>query len=114
MTMTTDLARPLAFGSTDELGPPPARWYCVSNDGMATLCKDEEDARANARHCDLEWPKGAPHRAVMLGDIGDERKRWRTLLSRAHVFNGSCPDAENWHDRDPECPACRALGSWRA
>ena len=42
-----------------------------------------------------------------------ERKHWRTLLSRQHVLNGSCPDAENWHARDPECPACRALGEWR-
>jgi hypothetical protein len=58
---------------TAGLGPPPARWYCVSNDGMATLCKDQEDAQASARHCDLAWPKGAPHRAVLLGDVTAER-----------------------------------------
>lgn len=52
--------------------------------------------------------------ALVAAAVAAERKHWRTLLSRQHVFNGSCPDAENWNDRDPECPACRALGEWRA
>ena len=53
-------------------------------------------------------------RAVEAAAVADERKHWRTLLSQQHVFRGSCPDAQNWHDRDPEGPACLALGEWRA
>ena len=45
-----------------------ARWYCVSRDWIATLCVDEEDARANAAHCDQAWPAGGPHRAVQMVD----------------------------------------------
>lgn len=73
--MSADLAGPCGSALNAVLGPLPARWYCVSADGIATLCKDEEDARANARHCDLAWPKGAPHRAVLLGDVDAERER---------------------------------------
>lgn len=43
-------------------------WYCVSRDGRATLCVDEEDARANAAHCDQSWRDGSPHRVVQLVD----------------------------------------------
>lgn len=53
-------------------------------------------------------------RAELDAAVAAERERWRILLSRQHVFNGSCPDAKNWHDRDPRCPACRALGEWQA
>ena len=51
-----------------------ARWYCVSREGMATLCKDEEDARANAAHCDQAWRAGGPHRAVQLLDAATVRQ----------------------------------------
>lgn len=65
----------------------PERWYCVSSYGIATLCKDEEDARATARHCDLAWPKGSPHRAVVLGDVAaavaQERERCAKLCENA-------------------------------
>jgi len=50
-----------------------ARWYCVSREGMATLCKDQEDAQANAEHCDKSWPAGGPHRAVQLLDAATTR-----------------------------------------
>jgi hypothetical protein len=55
-----------------------ARWYCVSREGMATLCKDEEDARANAAHCDQAWRAGGPHRAVRLVDL-------QRPLTRQHI-----------------------------
>ena len=47
-----------------------ARWYCLDRDGVAMLCKDEEDARAQAVENDDCWPGRAPHRAVLLGDVG--------------------------------------------
>lgn len=62
---------------TTKLGPLAPRWYCVSANGMATLCKDQEDAQANARHCDLAWPNGAPHRAVLLGDVAADTELLR-------------------------------------
>lgn len=65
---------------TTKLEPLAPRWYCVSADGMATLCKDQEDAQANARHCDLAWPKGAPHRAVLLGDVAADTELLRAAL----------------------------------
>ena len=41
-------------------------WYCVSRDGMATLCADQDDAQRTADSGDRDWPNSAPHRAVML------------------------------------------------
>ena len=44
------------------------RWYMVNKDGMATLCVDREDAEAEARKADREWPRNGPHRAVQLAE----------------------------------------------
>lgn len=75
----------VAVASAEWLGPVPARWYCVSREGQATLCVGEEDARANAEHCDLAWPAGGPHRAVLLGDVGDALNLWpRDCRTCAH------------------------------
>lgn len=48
--------------------PNEARWYCVSLEGLATLCKDEADAHETVGQCDKSWPLGGPHRAVRLVD----------------------------------------------
>ena len=42
------------------------RWYFVTNDGAATLCVDEADARGSAAEADIAFPRMAPHRAVQL------------------------------------------------
>ena len=65
---------------TEELKPEdsqalPLRWYVVNRDGLATLCADEADARKVADECDLMFPRVAPHRAVLLGDVAAERER---------------------------------------
>lgn len=44
----------------------PPRWYMITKDGLATLCADEEDARANAAGADLCFPALGPHVAVQL------------------------------------------------
>lgn len=49
----------------------PARWYSVSRIGAATLCVDERDARRTAAQCDVEYPSGAPHRALLMGDVSE-------------------------------------------
>ena len=56
-----------------------ARWYCLDRDGVAMLCNDEDDARAQAAENDLSWPVRAPHRAVLLGDVAAERARCAKL-----------------------------------
>lgn len=48
------------------MNPHPARWYSVSRDGRATLCKDKADAQETAGQCDKFWPLGRPHRATLL------------------------------------------------
>lgn len=45
-----------------------ARWYCLDRDGVAMLCKDEADARAQVIENDDLWPARAPHRAALLFD----------------------------------------------
>lgn len=52
-----------------------ARWYCLDRDGVAMLCKDEADARAQVIESDDLWPARAPHRAALLGDVAAERER---------------------------------------
>ena len=46
-----------------------ARWYCLDRDGVAMLCKDEADARAQVIENDDLWPARAPHRAALLCDL---------------------------------------------
>lgn len=46
--------------------PVVGRWYFVTNDGAATLCVDEADARESAAEADIAFPRMAPHRAVQL------------------------------------------------
>ena len=54
------------------LGPAAeARWYCVSRDGMATLCVDELDACYTAEQSDKNWQASSPHRAVRLVDAAE-------------------------------------------
>ena len=63
-----------------------ARWYCVSRDGIATLCVDELDACYTAEQSDKNWQASSPHRAVQLVDVAavaQEIERWRELAKRA-------------------------------
>lgn len=47
-----------------------ARWYCVDSIGLATLCRDEADAKHVAEERSIAWPATMPCRAVQLGDVG--------------------------------------------
>ncbi len=57
------------------------RWYCVSREGKATLCVDEEDAQKNAKHRDQAWLAGGPYRAVQLVDAAPDH--WRDRARKA-------------------------------
>ena len=45
-----------------------ARWYCVSREGIATLCVDEEDAQIEATNAQQNYPLNGPYRAVQMVD----------------------------------------------
>ena len=59
-----DIGRAAAKAETAD--PVVGRWYFVANDGAATLCVDEADARESAAEADLMYPRMAPHRDVQL------------------------------------------------
>ena len=55
-----------AAAKAETAAPVVGRWYFVTNDGAATLCVDEADARESAAEADLMYPRMAPHQAVQL------------------------------------------------
>ena len=70
----TTTASPAKVRLTDGLGPASeARWYAVTKSGLATLCASERDALESAASFDVAYPHSAPHRAVLLGDVGRMR-----------------------------------------
>ena len=80
-TMTTEpmLAK---VQLTDGLGhAAEARWYCVSRDGMATLCTCEADAKVEAANARESYPRNGPYRAVRLAAVDEAEERsaryWR-------------------------------------
>ena len=78
---------------TDGLGQAAeARWYCVSRDGMATLCVDELDACYTAEQSDKNWQASSPHRAVRLVDAAevDRLKAAADAVLREAKFYGAC------------------------
>ena len=116
-TTTPAPSEPVAGPVQRKLGQAAeARWYCLDRDGVAMLCKDEEDARAQAVENDACWPGRAPHRAALLGDVSEnysadaERFRWlaehtvATGLARwVHPFQflGEAVDARRKLNRPP-------------
>ena len=76
---------------SDEL---PARWYCVSREGLATLCLNESDARMIASNGDRNYSRSAPHHAVLMGDVAAAIEACAKL----------CDDAKAavWPYHDPE------------
>lgn len=45
-------------------------WYCLSRDGLATLCADEEDAKEVAAESFALYPQHGPYRAVQMIETG--------------------------------------------
>ena len=101
-TTTPAPSEPVAGPVQRKLGhATDARWYCLDRDGVAMLCKDEADARAQAVENDDCWPGRAPHRAVLLGDVAAERERC------AAIANSHAADEEQFQD---DCAAaCRKI-----
>ena len=55
-----------AVAKSETAAPVVGRWYFVADNGAATLCVDEADARESASEADIAFPRRAPHRAVQL------------------------------------------------
>ena len=115
MNKETEAGRGAVVGQVDRPVRPAAeaRWYCLSREGMATLCVDEEDAQANARHCDLAWPKGAPHRAVQLVDsahVTDMLAALQWYADGMH-FDKAIPDAWDTVSGEPQNWWCDEAGT---
>ena len=63
-----------AWDASDNAAPvAPARWYCVTNYGGATLCTGRDDAAEVAAEQDIAIPRHGPHRAVMLAEVPPAR-----------------------------------------
>lgn len=103
-----------AVASIAELGRIPERWYCLSKDGMAMICKDERDARLQVTECDTLYPSHAPHKAALLGDLAAERERnagWFALVMNAAA---DLEDAANClRDKDAKQAAQGAAKHYR-
>lgn len=80
----------LPIGTHDHPEPNDRRWYCVNTIGMATLCRDEADARREAADADAMWPRHAPHVATQLVPMAEiDRLRARVAeLERDRVHAG--------------------------
>lgn len=75
------------------------RWYCINTLGMATLCKDEEDARSTAAESDSLYPQHAPHRPVQLMELGAVQQ-----MAEALRLLDECRSALMESDRDCDYP----------
>ena len=120
-TMTTETS-PAKVRLTDGLGhnaQNAERWYCVSRDGLATLCKDAADAHETAGQCDKSWPAGGPHRAVLLVDAAEIARLRHALAQsgklaadRLQQINADRAQALLWKSLLRECQAhlaCNAV-----
>ena len=91
--------------------PVVGRWYFVANDGAATLCVDEADARESAAEADIAFPRMAPHRAVQLvpadqlaASVAAERERCAGIVNelRMECARRNMPESATmlWHAED--------------
>ena len=100
-----DEATPAVLRLNDQLGQASeARWYCLDRDGVAMLCNDEADARAQAVENDDCWPGRAPHRAVLLGDVAALEAKSAALAREAHAWWTALADAVRWRDAAEDPP----------
>ena len=82
-----------AAAKAETAAPVVGRWYFVTNDGAATLCVDEADARESAAEADIAFPRMAPHRAVQLVPAD----QLAAAVAAAHEVGGH----EHRHRRQP-------------
>jgi len=99
--MTDADNRPAVVGQVERPVRPAAeaRWYCLSREGMATLCTDEEDAKEVAAESWVAWPQNGPYRVAQMVDA-DTAESLRTALTelrdriKAHPAYANLTEAE--------------------
>jgi hypothetical protein len=60
--------------------PMTPRWYVVDSRGVATLCKDEDDANDVAASSFVAFPRHGPYTVALLGDVVAARQEERAKL----------------------------------
>ena len=99
--MTDELNTNAGAGPVERMVRPgsEARWYCLSREGMATLCTDEEDAKEVAAESWVAWPQNGPYRVAQMVDA-DTAESLRTALTelrdriKAHPAYANLTEAE--------------------
>ena len=100
-----------AAAKAETAAPTVGRWYFVANDGAATLCVDEADARESAAEADIAFPRMAPHRAVQLvpadqlaASVAAERGKCAVIVNelRMECARRNMPESATmlWHAED--------------
>ena len=100
-----------AAAKAETAAPVVGRWYFVANDGAATLCVDEADARESAAEADIAFPRMAPHRAVQLvpayqlaAAVAAERGKCAVIVNelRMECARRNMPESATmlWHAED--------------
>ena len=100
-----------AAAKAETADPVVGRWYFVANDGAATLCVDEADARESATEADIAFPRMAPHRAVQLvpadqlaAAVAAEREKCAGIVNelRMECARRNMPESATmlWHAED--------------
>lgn len=85
-------------------------WYMVTQDGMATLCVDREDAEKEAANANLNWPKRlGPHRAVQLVEASFDAHDMATAAAQGYRAR----DAEIAKLKGQRMVLCSLLGECR-
>ena len=87
------------------LPPLPARWYCVSRDGLATLCASKQNAIEMASDCARDYPRQAPYRAVLMCDVAAERERWQAAANRNGHLAVAMADIERLREQHAQAMA---------
>ena len=66
------------------------RWYCLSREGMATLCTDKADAEMTAINADELYPRAGPHRAVQLVEAAPQPQQAAPAVEDLLVMAVEC------------------------
>ena len=115
MYETTDDSRQPGAGRADRPVRPAAvaRWYCLSREGMATLCTDEENAKEVAAESFVLYPQNGPYRAVQMVDGAHVTNLLAALQWYADGmhFDKANPDAWDTVSGEPQNWWCDEAGT---
>lgn len=86
---------------------PPEFWAALDEierltAEIARLTEERDAFRASS---EIRGANGEAMRALLAA----EHERWMAALRLQHDYRGACPDDSQPTERDPNCPACRAL-----